>query len=138
MLPRIISVILLLTGILVVEAASAAAQPTCTPEWYCAYEAVDYGPRQCAFYYSNENYNRDHTCSNGGRANDIITSYQNAGTGTYSCLISYANAHYGYELWRALSIYDPYDPDAYGPARMKYVGSYENDKASSHSWYSCV
>lgn len=90
----------------------------------------------CAWTGNSINYNVAGSCRGidtilNGSANDIISSYQNWGTGTYSCLASYQNAGYVYRLWFTASAYH------YRGSGIDNWVEGANDKASSHSWQTC-
>ncbi|HEY3477851.1 MAG TPA: hypothetical protein VGL02_03025 [Streptomyces sp.] len=121
----------------VTVAAAPPAAAACALTYYCGYQGVDYAPKECVWSGSDSNYNRPRSCLqlNGlrnGSANDIISSYQDWGTGTYNCLRSFMNANYSSELWFTTSEF--VHP---GNGLVNWVGTADNDKASSHYWQSC-
>ncbi|RSM37928.1 hypothetical protein DMA12_34800 [Amycolatopsis balhimycina DSM 5908] len=121
----------------VTVAGAPPATATCALSYYCGYQGVDYGPKECAWAGSDSNYNTPRSCLqlNGirnGSANDMISSYQNWGTGTYNCLRSFKYANYSYETW-----FTPSEFVYPGNGKVSWVGTVDNDEASSHYWQSC-
>lgn len=130
----------LLTSMMVSSggARPPSANALCALTYYCGYESVDFRDRECGWTGSSSNYNVANSCrrildgASLGRADNIISSYQNWGTGTYSCVTSYQNAGYSIRLWLAPSeLFLP------GNGVDNWVGAGSNDAASSHTWSDC-
>ena len=125
-------------GVAAVTVAGAPpAAAACALTYYCGYQGSNYAPKECAWTGSDSNYNRAVSCWGvdgipRASANDIISSYQDWGTGTYNCLRSFANANYVSETWFTTSEF--VHP---GNGLNPWVGAADNDKASSHYWQSC-